>query len=215
MGLLACNDPVVTKDDIGQTLIDTSAKKPEPIPKKVKEDTVRSVFGCYYKMDDKYSDTQDTAEVNKWWRGRLTGFEEKGIRSNLFTDNGGGPNCAEWNPATDLFFAVAYNQRIQDEKIVLEINKKSIKNIPFSFRPVRWGTLIWFELPRALWEKHQRAIKTADLQELYKGENLDTLKKYSPAPLETGQVVEITVRVKNNGKDAMVFTDLFHTAYGE
>jgi hypothetical protein len=210
-GLTACNDPAVNKDKNTPVLPDTASKKTEPVSNEIVEDTVHSVFGCYYKMDDKYSETQDTAEINKWWRQKLTELDRKGIRSSLFSNKGPGPSGAEWNPSTELFVAAAVQGMPENEKITLELNKKKITGIKFTSCKAKWGSIVYFQLPFELWKKDLRNIKAGDLQELYNGENLDTLKKYSAAPLETGQVVEITLSIKGNG----VFTDFLHAAYGE
>ena len=189
-----------------------SAKTESRIESK-QRDTLSLGFGCYYKLDDKYSESKDTSEINAWWREKIKRSELKGIQDNLFSGNGGGPNGAEWNPSTDLFLIATINRPVTDEAITLELNKNKISGIKFlQYIPEnKIGTLVCFELPQAVWGKYLRKIKVEDLNGIYGGEKLDTLKKYSAAPLDAGRVIEISLSISNGCK----LTGFFHVAYGE
>jgi hypothetical protein len=181
------------------------------------QDTLLTGFGCYYKLDDKYSQSKDTAGINKWWQSKLNEFELNGIQNSLFEDHGGGPNGAEWNPSTDLFVVAATNKILKNETVVLELNKKKIPGIKlFKYLPdSKTGTILYFKLPQALWEKHLRKIKPNDLEGIYGKEKINILKKNRAVPLDAGEIIEITMKIKHNKNDLIVFKDFFHIARGE
>jgi hypothetical protein len=230
--LFSCNNTVSTTNNSNQhttdstnklAATDTSKIKPAnktsslPIPKHAPGDTLTLGFGCYYKLDDKYAETEDTAQVNSWLRKKLAKVEFFGAWSNLFSNAGGGPNGAEWNSSTDLFCIATINKVLTNEQITIKLNKSEIRGISvFKYIPDgRTGTIIYFKLPKILWEKRLRNITAADYAGLYKDENIDTLKKYSSAPLNAGKIFEITLSVQMGKSNSIVLDDFFHIAYGE
>lgn len=210
--LVACNNlDSGTNNSKHLHLVDT-------IPKgKSKQATFPLDMGCYYKLDDKYSESEDTAEINKWWRKKLKEFEYNGFQNNLFAKKGGGPHGAEWNSSTDLFIAATINKTLNNETIELKLNKKKISRVNFfKYFPIhKIGTIIYFKLPRALWEKHLRKINAEDFEGIYGKENIESVKENLTAPLDAGEVVEITIYIRNSKNSSFTITDFFHIAYGE
>ena len=69
-------------------------------------------LGCYYELDDKYSDSKNEKLIEEWWNSKLESIKEKGIQNHIFTKDGGGPNGAEWNTYTDLYFVISRSIQI-------------------------------------------------------------------------------------------------------
>jgi hypothetical protein len=173
-------------------------------------------MGCYYKLDDKYSESEDTAAINSWWQKKLQGIVSSGFQNSLFADQGGGPNGAEWNASTDLYIAATLDQVPQAAPIRLLLNNKQVHGIRFfSYIPGNTsGAIIYCRLPKAVWEKQLRKITPADFDGIYEKENVESLRQSSVAPLETGKVLEISLHIQA-GKRSYELTDFFHIAYGE
>ncbi len=152
---------------------------PQPEFKQIQTDTLVLDFGCYYKLDDKYSQSEDTTVINTWWQKKLREFEFKGIANNIFTNQGGGPNGAEWNSSADIFVVATINASLKNDRIELELNKKRMSGIKFlKYTPQgKTGTIVYFTLPKAVWEKHLRKINSRDFKGIYGKENPDILKK--------------------------------------
>lgn len=203
------SDSVNSNDSADSSLKTDSNKAPQ--------DTLLLSIGCYYKLDDKYSESEDTTEINNWWRKKLLEFECNGFQNNLFANKGGGPNGAEWNSSTDLYIAATIDKILENETIELELNKKKVSGIKFlKYIPnYKIGTIIYFKLPKALWERHLRKIDANDFEGIYGKENVESLKKNSITPLETGKTVEITINIQNGKTSSFTLTDFFHIAYGE
>ncbi|MEZ4805214.1 MAG: hypothetical protein R2852_06960 [Bacteroidia bacterium] len=181
------------------------------------QDTLPLNLGCYYKLDDKYSESEDSSEIGIWWRNKLIQFEQHGFQNNLFDNRGGGPNGAEWNSSTDLYIAASIDKIIEDETIELELNKKKITGVIFkTYIPKnKIGSIVHFKLPKDLWETHLRKINANDLKGIYGNVNLDSLRKSSSAPLEIGWIVEVTLTIHSSKNSSITLTDFFHLAYGE
>jgi hypothetical protein len=218
--LTACNNSdSVTNSKYSTSLdsIDSANSRLRTDSNKIPEDTLLLDVGCYYKLDDKYSESKDTAEINNWWRKKLTGFERNGFQNNLFAGKGGGPNGAEWNSSTDLYVVATLNKILKDETIELELNKEKVSEIQFlKYIPKnKIGEIIYCVLPKIVWEKYLRKINANDLEGIYGKENIEALKRNSAVPLETGKVVEITINIKNSKTCLFSRTAFFHVAYGE
>lgn len=86
----------------------------------------------FFKLDDKYSTEKDSLVINTWLKEKSIKILRKDSAENIFTQNGGGPNGSQWNPATDLYIAVstASNELTEVPKIYVngKLHQKQIYN---------------------------------------------------------------------------------------
>lgn len=183
----------------------------------LQSDTLLQWIGAYYKLDDKYSFSKDTALINSWWKSKLAQVELYGKPANLFSHNGGGPNGAEWNSSTDLFIVASCGYKLISESVELRLNGKVIPGLKLVKQTplTKTGTLLYLRLPQEVWEKELRDIQPGDLEALYGKENLESLTKTSATPLQTGRLVDISVHITQSKNKAVTLRGLFHVAYGE
>lgn len=160
-------------------------------------DTLHNAYACYYKLDDKYSTSADSTEINLWWQNKLKDIELKGAQNSLFESKGGGPNGAQWNPSADLYVVATIKKVLTNESIVVELNKKKIQetHVVKIVPKDKIGTILYFKIQRTVWEKHLRKIKPTNAEEMYG--------------------VEISTTVKRSKKDFTILKGFFRVAYGE
>lgn len=213
--LAACNN---SSNNNSSKSAATDTTPPPPVSViQLQSDTLQNWLGAYYKLDDKYSQQQDTSLINNWWRNKLLQVQLYVRPANLFSHKGGGPNGAEWNAATDLFIAGTTSFPLKNETLLVYLNNKPAPGIQLT-RMVpasKTGSLLYFRLPQAVWEKELRDIQPADLEALYGTDTIGTLHQSSPASLQTGQLLEIAIHIRQSRNDTVLLKGLFHVAFGE
>jgi hypothetical protein len=171
-------------------------------------------LGAYYLLGDKYADSHDTTEIRLWFDELLSFIEKEGLQHNLLDGVGGGPNGAQWNASTDLYIIRTVPGSLENSKCELFVNGKKISGRSFVKEvPEKKSALVYFIVPKEQWESQLRDITEKDFSRLY-GENWKETLANSPAPGNTGKVVEFKITIERDGGETSL-SDLFHIAYGE
>jgi len=163
----------------------------------------------FYKLDDKYSTEKDSLIITNWLKEKSQTILKNDSIYNIFQQNGGGPNGAEWNPGTDLFIAVLTSNNVPSETPKIYLNGKLYKNQIYKYNP----NLIWYKVKYDVWEQEVRGIDSDDIQKMFSAEFLNGVKKGkldTVAPLEYGEVLRFDISYKENR-----ITKFFHATYGE
>lgn len=180
-------------------------------------------FGCYYQMDDKYSNEQDKTKIEQWQKNKLRDISQKGILQNLFSHHGGGPHGAEWNavwnPGID-FFCVAQIEwpvsEIKNSSIRLNDKEVNLEKNFVSSAQNNSTTLVYFMILADVWKKSLKPLTKADFPKRY---DPQTIQKHqmnnNSIPLDTGDFVEITFEAANKADKRILLSGIFHVDSGE
>lgn len=171
------------------------------------------VYG-FYKMDDKYSVEKDSQMIRQWIHSKTETIIANNIEFNLFDKDrqGGGPNNAEWNSATDLYLAISLPGKINPEDLKILINgNQFIPRSPYLTQE-KPDTVLWVTIPYEHWYKSLRKIKKQEYKEIYNEDFLDGIsdRNMPSAPLNTGKIIKLNLNIEKS-----VSTHYFHVAYGE
>lgn len=171
------------------------------------------VYG-FYKMDDKYSAEKDTQTIQQWMHSKTETIIANNIEFNLFDKDrqGGGPNNAEWNADTDLYFAISLPDTINPEDLKISINNNQfIPHSPFSIQKDP-ETVLWITIPHEDWYKALRKIEKHEYKKIYGEDFLAGISDgYIPsAPLNSGKVIKFDFEIRKS-----LSSHYFHVAYGE
>ena len=90
---------------------------------------------CFLKLDDKYSTEKDSLVINTWLKERSLEIQTNNSIVNIFTQNGGGSNGSQWNPATDLYIAISIPLNELTEIPKLYVNGELYQNQIYIFTP--------------------------------------------------------------------------------
>lgn len=166
-----------------------------------------SVF-CFYKMDDKYAETTDTAEIDNWLKEKNAQIINNVIVNDLFQHNGGGPNGAEWNPGTDLYVAIYQPAQYNNTDLTIKLNDQPVNESPLIRSHIKW-----IVLPQRFWQKALSNIRNEDIEPLFGKKTVDEInrKEYIPAaPLKQGKIFKLTLQMAE-----MKQIKYFHADFGE
>lgn len=122
-------------------------------------------FGCYYLLDDKYSDVTSPEIINAWWDNKIDTIIKYGIGNNLFDHYGGGPNGAEWNASAHLLFVASYPDTLDLEvvyKFTVKINQQTVSPLAIRTENSPSGLVSSFMISQNDWTKMLRPIETDD-----------------------------------------------------
>lgn len=171
---------------------------------------------CFYKLDDKYSDSEDSNTINNWWQSKLEEIVENGVYSNLLEHQGGGPNGAEWNADTDLFFAVVIPQVIDLDSVstTVKLNDIPVAVLMQEVQQQTDRTLFSFAISSSLWKSALRPINDTDISLLFPEEMINKPEEELIAPLNTGEVFVIEFECSTPSRSYSA-TGCFHVAFGE
>ncbi len=164
---------------------------------------------CFYKLDDKYSTEKDSLIIVNWLKKKSHIILKKDSIQNIFYRNGGGPNGAEWNPATDLFIAVLTTQNVPANTPEIYLNGKLHKNKFYTHSP----NLSWYKVKYNVWKRQAKDIDSIDMQKMFSTNFLNSIKngEFEPmAPLENGEILRFDISYEKSR-----ITKFFHAAYGE
>lgn len=164
---------------------------------------------CFYKLDDKNSTEKDSLVINNWLKEKSQIILKNDSVQNLFQRNGGGPNGAEWNPATDLFIAILTTDSAPTEAPKIYLNGTLHKNQVYSYSP----NLIWHRVNYDVWEQKLKHIEPNDIQSMFSAEFLNGIKngEFQPnVPLEYGEVLRFDISFNEKR-----ISKIFHSTYGE
>lgn len=164
---------------------------------------------CFFKLDDKYSIEKDSLIINNWLKEKSQVLLKEDSIPNIFSQNGGGPNGAQWNPSTDLYIAILTHSKESTETPKLYINEKSYKKQVYSFSP----RLIWYAVKQSFWKQEVKEIDSLDIQKMYPPEFLNgiTNEEFHPvADLKYGKILKFEISYKE-----AKLTKFFHATYGE
>ena len=179
-------------------------------------------LGCYYELDDKYSHSNDTGEISKWWDEKLEFIKASGIQNDVFS-NSGGPNGSVWNSYTDLYFVTLFQTGSDSgnplDTILVKINDSTvvIDNIKKLFFGKN-NALIGFKIDKELWFNNLRAIEKKDYTPLYGKERLERARKGEAvfiADLDTGEVFKITVEITLKNHEVVELSKYFHITFAD
>ncbi|MFT5820248.1 MAG: hypothetical protein ACI8ZM_001487 [Crocinitomix sp.] len=166
---------------------------------------------AFYPLGDKYFDKNDSLKLEEWMTNKTDLLCGLGCDSelcegrNVFEHKGGGPNGAEWNAESDLYFAIfhsgvdAYQLFLNDSLSAFEVIQKPIVD--------------WIRIPSETWMRILRPLENEDLPFLYDKAEIESEKSELSlrlAPLKTGEVIKFTLK-----SDSLERVNYFHVAYGE
>lgn len=118
---------------------------------------------CFYKLNDKYAVESDRLKIDKWLKTKMDSITKNNALKNLFNRNGGGPNGSEWNPSTDLYFAIYQPSKKLNSNTKLLINGNSYTNKVEQ----KNKNFTWYIIPRKYWKQKIRKIDSADIKSMY------------------------------------------------
>ena len=181
-------------------------------------------LGCYYELDDKYSDSKNEKEIENWWGDKLKSIEETGIQNNILSKDAGGPNGAEWNTYTDLYFVLVIPTKIHAKESI-DLRYDSIA-IAINDKPVNYNKrqsdnkviLADFMLEKEIWTSALRSIEPEDYVPLFGKERVEKAKMGDIpfiAPMNTGKIFEINIDIRLENGELINLKEFFHIAYGE
>lgn len=183
-------------------------------------------LGCYYALDDKYSDSRNEKEIESWWEAKLKSIKASGIKKNILLGGGAGPNGAEWNTYTDLYFALVIptKRNLKDsddldfDPITVTLNDKSIDYK--SIRSQSFGEIILidFMLEKEVWTYALKSIEPEDYIPLFGKERVEEANRGEDvfgAPMSTGKMFKVVIEVELDNKEKIQVTDYFHIGHGE
>lgn len=203
MILMSCkSDPKTKNESKSSAAVKETITSKKPINKGLSS-------YCFFKLDDKYSTENDSITIKKWLEEKSQVILKSDSIENIFSQNGGGPNGAQWNPATDLYVAIATTSDELTELPKLYVNGKLYKKRSLAYTPA----LIWYVLSQDFWENEVRKIDSLDIKQMYTPEFLNGIEKgeFNPATdLDYGEILRIEI---SYGEDKL--TKFFHATYGE
>lgn len=183
----------------------------EKSPELNHEDSGKMAAYCFYELDDKNA-RADSAEVMKWLRQKSNDIEANKDLDNLFGHHGGGPNGAEWNPATNLYIAV-FTPGVQGSAgshfPALYINGSAYKTVFYNIN----NHLYWYKISLHFLEQHTQAITRADIRNMHSDAYLKAVSTGKIIPvtdLNYGEILRFKIVC---GADTL--SQFFHCAYGE
>ncbi|GGX34091.1 hypothetical protein GCM10007384_38430 [Aquimarina muelleri] len=184
----------------------TIIKRIENVEKNVEQ---KLASYCFFKLDDKYSIEEDNLIINTWLKEKSQVLLKNDSIPNIFSQNGGGPNGAQWNPSTDLYIAILTHYKESTEIPKLYINEKLYKKQVYPFS----SHLIWYEVKQSFWEQEVKEIDSSDIQKMYPSEFLNGISagEFNPvADLKYGKILKFEISYKKEK-----LTKFFHATYGE
>ncbi len=196
--LISCKKTGKENSTIEKEIVDSEKKSVEKINSY-----------CFYKLDDKYSTEKDSLIIINWLKKKSQIILENDSIQNIFYRNAGGPNGAEWNPATDLFIAVLTSKNIPTGTPKIYINKKLHKYEFYNHSP----NLTWYKVKYNIWKHNVKAIDSIDMKKMFSTQFLNSIKngEFKPiVPLEYGKILRFDISYKKNR-----ITKFFHATYGE
>ncbi|WP_378172394.1 hypothetical protein [Aquimarina sp. SS2-1] len=164
---------------------------------------------CFFKLDDKYSTEKDSLVINTWLKEKSITILTNDSIDNVFSQNGGGPNGAQWNPSTDLYIAISTSSNELDEIPKLYMNGKLYQKLVYKYRP----HLIWYVLKQDFWEREIRKINSSDVKKMYSLQLLNGIEngKFNKmVDLDYGEILKFEITYKEEK-----LTKFFHATYGE
>lgn len=182
--------------------------------------SVKNNLAAYYELDDKYYSEHNTEQVQDWWNAKVNSILEEGFKTNLLTDEGGGPNGSQWNADAHLYIAAIFEgdslvtKQINEnnKNVHIIINKDTLNELPLTVANSQDSILIGFKLPRDIWGPALRVIMPVDLALLHDLEN--NKDKVFSAPLNEGRIITISVILESDSSIQKAF-DFFHISFGE
>lgn len=198
------------KKDSALPTVDTVTVKTVP----EQPDTLKNFFGCYYAFEEKYSTPEEKKPESEWLNDLFQRIAKGHIGGNLFSHGGGGPNGAAWNPSNDLYlviFTADTTAKASNSRLLL--NGKANAKLKLNAYPSgnKTRTIFYCKVPQKTWEKQLREIKNSDLIPMFGKEKLKEIKENSPAPPNTGKIIEFTFVQSSQIK----CTAFFHAEFGE
>lgn len=206
--LISCNTNAEESEAPTNTLTQDTADT-----KVIDTSTVLPQIGCFYEMDDKYSDEENSALIELWWMTKLDTIEANGVQNDVLQTNGGGPNGAEWNTDTDLYFVVfpVPHNVVSTAVSLNDVDSLSVKT---HYDTLENGVIIYFSIEKEIWQQALRPIEEVDYLPLYGKEKMENEANFI-APLNIGEVFKINVTLTGSDQTSHTVSDYFHIAYGE
>lgn len=168
----------------------------------------KSTMYCFYKLDDKYAIEIDSLKIDDWLKTKTDSIIKNYKIKNIFDRNGGGPNNAEWNSATDLYLAVLNPTNKTNSNIKLLINEVNYDRIILKNQ-----NIVWYVIPQKYWKQKIRKIDSTDIKNMYSKAFLKGIRNeefYPSAPLGYGKILKFDIL-----NDKSKQTKYFHVTYGE
>lgn len=177
----------------------------ETIPLDLSEEPKRQLMVyCFYKLDDKYSETHQATEIEAWLTAKTENLLLADTRGNLFDRNGAGPNGAEWNPSTDLYVALVNANPEAEVKMNDEVCKADFTIIQGVY---------WLVIPLDHWQARLKSISDEDAAALFEKDGelerpTDEIELLQPKTI--GEILKF--EIKSDNQTAVHY---FHAAFGE
>ncbi|MBU0489227.1 MAG: hypothetical protein KKA07_04425 [Bacteroidetes bacterium] len=197
------------------------------ISTKIPGDSVVSEIGCYYELDEKYSNSSDQEEIDQWWEEKIESIKKSGIQNDIYSRRGGGPNGAQWNTFTDLYFVVLFPTKLElnnipDDDYTYDPISIMLNEKPITYKLVRRqsyekGIMLDFMIEKEVWTYALRPVEPHDYIPLFGKERVESGEDGGAfsAPMNTGMVFQIVVEIELENKERMTASKYFHIAYGE
>lgn len=166
---------------------------------------------CFYELDDKYSETNADSIIIKWLNDKSKHIVNRDSMPNIFDHNGGGPNGAQWNPATNLYIAIFFDSSKSKQNPILRIHGERYTGPFFEFN----RNLIWYRVSREFWEEEAKEIDSLDMKDMYSQEFRSKVQNKEIIPitdLDYGEILRFDVSLESGPESV---TKFFHATYGE
>ncbi len=226
IALYSCNNVAKIDTIENPKTVETLTQK-NTLHIEAEQTSIEPKIGCYYELDEKYSDSPDEKEIEMWWNGKLELVKEAGIQDDILSSGGAGPNGAEWGTYTDLYFVVLFPTELNlnydsdnenFDPVTVTLNEKPINYKLINRQSYANGILVDFMLEKEVWTYALRPIKSEDYIPLYGKERVGASKKGESvfiAPMNTGEVFKIAVEIELENRKKYTTTAYFHVAYGD
>lgn len=206
--LFSCKGNINENENLEKETPNTSDRLdliPEP-DKELREAYEKSIVHklntfCFFKLDDKYSVEKDSLVIMNWLNEKSLAIIQNDTLVNIFNQEGGGPNGAQWNPSTDLYIGISLGSDEFTEIPKLYINGKLFEEETQQQSP----NLVWYVLNQDFWNKEVIEIDSPEyLREIENG-NFKIEDN-----LLSGEIFKIEITYKDES-----LIKYFHAAYGE
>ncbi len=203
--IVSCkSNPDINIDDKEEKSIEEHNKE----EKVTKENSKEFEAFCFYQLDDKYSNENDSPKIKEWIKKESESIKTgKHNSNNLFDHDAGGPNGTEWNAGAHIYLVIQQSSVAVTENPKIWINEK-----PFYDKSIYQSEdLKWFLIRKEYWYNELRDVNSADIKDLYLDPEIRHAIKNEEYQPYVGQVLRFDISYKNLPR----ITKYFHVAYGE
>jgi hypothetical protein len=188
-------------------------------------------FSSFFELDDKYSDSEDKEEIDRWWNQRKNDLLLKNLAQNtydIFNHNGGGPNGAEWNSYADIYCVAVIDgdsallrdlkEDASDMSVTIYLNDKPLRyrSPQFHIKSLsgKDHLVLDFFVEKEVWIYALRKIFPGDCVLMFGKSGCKAIQT-DGIPVEAGKVAWLTVKCHLPNGGALTINNYIHWAEGE